>query len=155
MRHADDRLTFSFGDTQIFLLAPHRHTHTHKHTPPPLTFSDVHKHMSHEPQKLNRWTGEISQAFGRFSWTLSDIRLALYRDTPIPTAAIVMAIGSMRLLCGWIWTSPDICLCGRGGHTGEERLLKYSYSSLSVFLSVTYRDCYSETLKLSVNAPLG
>lgn len=58
---------------------------------------------------MNRW----SQACWCFSWTLSAIRLALYKDTPIPTVAIIMAMGLMRLLCGCICTSPETCLCMR------------------------------------------
>ncbi|TNN43241.1 hypothetical protein EYF80_046567 [Liparis tanakae] len=57
-----------------------------------------------------------SQAAGRLRRTLCAIRRALYRDTPIPTAAIIMAMGSMRLLCGCTRTSPETCLCThRGG----------------------------------------
>lgn len=54
-----------------------------------------------------------SQACWCFWWTLSAICLALYRDTPIPTVAIIMAMGLMRLLCGCICTSPETCLCTR------------------------------------------
>lgn len=42
--------------------------------------------------------------------TRSDILLVLYRDTPVPTVAMVRAMGLMRLLC-CIRTSPEICLC--------------------------------------------
>lgn len=43
--------------------------------------------------------------------TRSDILLVLYRDTPVPTVAMVRAMGLMRLLCCCIRTSPEICLC--------------------------------------------
>lgn len=54
------------------------------------------------------------------------ICLQLYRDTPNPTVAIVMAMGSMRLLCGGTWTSPDICLCRQDGQGHEGGVLTSS-----------------------------
>lgn len=77
-----------------------------------------------------------SQAFGCFMRTLSAICLALYRDTPIPTVAIVMAMGSMRLLCGCIRTSPETCLCRPDGQTDTVVHIK---ATMCIFL----RDCGS------------
>lgn len=58
------------------------------------------------PQQLS------TQAFRCFRYSSSVICLALYKDTLIPTVAIVMAMGSMPLLCDCICTSPETCLCG-------------------------------------------
>ncbi len=116
-------LTFSSWDTQDF---PSSNT-TNTLTPSTSSITNLLRRTqtnspSHKPPtELPRWAAvsicHWSQAFGCFRWTRSAICLALYRDTPIPTVAIVMAMGSMRLLCGCIRTSPETCLCRQDGQT--------------------------------------
>lgn len=65
-----------------------------------------------QPQTSSPAARFSTQAFRCFRYSFSDICLVLYKDMPIPTVAIVMAMESTLLLCGCICTSPETCLYG-------------------------------------------
>lgn len=85
-----------------------------RHTQPQTSLTSV---RAAPPQQLS------TQAFRCFRHSSSVICLTLYKDMPIPTVAIVMAMGLRPLLCDCICTSPETCFCG-------EKVLKAPHADL-------------------------
>ena len=105
---------FPSWDVWIFLQAATTNTQTLRGAAPPRTLCDVHKQTNKQTDRASQLppgSPRPPQACGCFRGTLSAICLVLYRDSPIPTAAIVMATGLTTLLCGCICTSPETCRC--------------------------------------------
>ena len=128
----DDKSScWDFTMTHIIVLGhldfPSTTPQTHEHSPPPpsQTSSDVHKQVNKQATSPRSCSGLTTprwpQALRCFRRTRSAICLALYRDTPIPTVAIVMAMGSTRLLWGCMRTSPETCLCTQDRRTDAVR----------------------------------
>lgn len=104
-------------------------------SPPSQTFCNIHTQPETSPTE--HFSTQGVRCF-RYS---SVICLALYKDMPIPTMAIVMAMGSTPLLCGRICTSPETCLCGQNGlhascsllhHQGQSTLYNLCMNNLLI-----------------------